>query len=76
MDVESARNSLRGTLKSLQVSVFYRASFHFIALNCDLLVSSFLIFNSFIRASRIARERVLKYFSTVLSLNVNELACK
>ncbi|KAG2134372.1 ubiquitin elongating factor core-domain-containing protein [Suillus cothurnatus] len=50
-DVESSNASLRGTLKSLQSSLFQ-------------------IFNTLVRTSPEARERVLEYFATVVRLNV------
>ncbi|KAG2153094.1 ubiquitin elongating factor core-domain-containing protein [Suillus bovinus] len=50
-DVDSSNASLRGTLKSLQSSLFQ-------------------IFNTLVRTSLEARERVLEYFATVVRLNV------
>ncbi|KAJ8582493.1 hypothetical protein M405DRAFT_937743 [Rhizopogon salebrosus TDB-379] len=50
-DVDSSNASLRGTLKSLQSSLFQ-------------------IFNTLVRTSSEARERVLEYFATVVRLNV------
>ncbi|KAG1788098.1 ubiquitin elongating factor core-domain-containing protein [Suillus plorans] len=50
-DVDSSNASLRGTLKSLQSSLFQ-------------------IFNTLVRTSPEARERVLEYFATVVRLNV------
>ncbi|KAG1881945.1 ubiquitin elongating factor core-domain-containing protein [Suillus tomentosus] len=51
VDVDSSNASLRGTLKSLQSSLFQ-------------------IFNTLVRTSPEARERVLEYFATVVRLNV------
>ncbi|KAG2066491.1 hypothetical protein BDR04DRAFT_1106685 [Suillus decipiens] len=50
-DVDSSNASLRGTLKSLQSSLFQ-------------------IFNTLVRTSPEARERVLEYFAAVVRLNV------
>ncbi|THG98805.1 hypothetical protein EW026_g3438 [Hermanssonia centrifuga] len=50
-DIQSAIASLRGTLKSLQSSMFQ-------------------IFNALVRASAEAREAVLQYFASAVSLNV------
>ncbi|OAX40417.1 hypothetical protein K503DRAFT_791386 [Rhizopogon vinicolor AM-OR11-026] len=50
-DVDSSNASLRGTLKSLQSSLFQ-------------------IFNTLVRTSPEARERVLEYFATAVRLNV------
>lgn len=68
-DLESARASLRGTLKSLQVRLQKYSTKLLTGLR-TAQSSMFQIFNTLVRNSTEAREAVLNYFARVIALNV------